>query len=52
MCSIQWLHSEINNTQIDNAKDFDVVMPVYSSIKCSNSYSKHQEVYCNIIELS
>ena len=32
--------SEINNTQIDNAKDLDVVMPTYSLIECSNNYSK------------
>ena len=25
--------SEINNTQIDNAKDIDVVMPVYNLIE-------------------
>ena len=32
--------SEINNTQIDNAKDIDVVMPMYNLIKYSDSYSK------------
>ena len=32
--------SEINNTQIDNAKDLDVVMPTCSLIECSNNYSK------------
>ena len=32
--------SEINNTQIDNAKYIDVVMPMYNSIKCSGNYSK------------
>ena len=32
--------SETNNTQIDNAKDIDVVMPMYNLIECSNSYSK------------
>ena len=31
--------SEINNTQIDNAKDLDVVMPVYNLIEYSNNYS-------------
>ena len=24
MCSIYWLHKQINNTQIDNAKDINV----------------------------
>ena len=32
--------SEINNTQIDNAKDFDIVMPMYNLIKYSDNYSK------------
>ena len=29
---------EINNTQIDNAKDIDVVMPVYNLIEYSDNY--------------
>ena len=32
--------SEINNTQIDNAKDIDVVMPMYNLIEYSDNYSK------------
>ena len=32
--------SEINNTQIDNAKDIDVVMPMYNLIEYSYNYSK------------
>ena len=32
--------SEINNTQIDNAKDINVAMLMYNLIECSNSYSK------------
>ena len=32
--------SEINNTQIDNPKDIDVVMPVYNLIEYRNNYSK------------
>ena len=31
---------EINNTQIDNAKDNDVVMAMYNLIEYSNNYSK------------
>ena len=43
-----WI-SEINNTQIDNAKDIDIVMPMYNLIKYSDNYAKkHQEV-CSII---
>ena len=32
--------SEINNTQIDNAKDTDIVMPMYNLIEYSDNYSK------------
>ena len=32
--------SEINNTQIDNAKDLDIVMPMYNLIEYSDNYSK------------
>ena len=32
--------SEINNTQIDNAKYIEVVMPMYNLIEYSNNYSK------------
>ena len=32
--------SEINNTQIDNAKDINVVIPMYNLIKYGGNYSK------------
>ena len=32
--------SEINNTQVDNAKDIDIVMPMYNLKKYSDNYSK------------
>ena len=32
--------SEINNIQIDNAKDIDTVMPMYNLIEYSDNYSK------------
>ena len=32
--------SKINNTQIDNAEDIDVVMPMYNLTEYSNDYSK------------
>ena len=32
--------SRINNTDIDNAKDIDIVMPMYSLIEYSDNYSK------------
>ena len=33
--------NKINNTQVDNAKDFDV-------IEFRDNYSKHEQVYSNI----
>ena len=32
--------SEINNIQIDNAKDIDIVMPMYNVIEYSNNHAK------------
>ena len=32
--------SEVNNSQIDNAKDIDVVMPMYNLIEYSDNYFK------------
>ena len=32
--------SEINNTQIDNAKDLDIVIPMYNLIEYSDNYAK------------
>ena len=40
--------SEINNTQVDNAKGIDIVMPTYNLIEYSNNYSKNLEAYGNI----
>ena len=44
--------SEINDTQIDNANDTDIAMPIYNLIKNSNNYSKNQEVYRNATEMN
>ena len=32
--------SEINNTQVDNAKDIDIVMPLYNLIAYTDNYAK------------
>ena len=32
--------SEINNTQVNNAKDIDIVMPIYNLIEYSDNYAK------------
>ena len=44
--------SKINNTQVDNAKDIDIVMPMYNLIEYSDNYSKTSESlrqYCKEI---
>ena len=44
--------SEINNTQVDNAKEIDIVMPIYNLIEYSDNYSKTSESlwqYCKDI---
>ena len=33
--------SRINNTQVDNAHDIDVVMPMYDLIEYSDNYSRN-----------
>ena len=35
--------SNINNTQIDNAKDTNVVIPMYNLIEYNNNYQKESE---------
>ena len=35
----------INNTDIDNAHDIDIVMPMYNLIENSDNYSKTSGVY-------
>ena len=35
--------SEINNTQLDNKKDLDVVIPLYDLIEYNDTYSKTSE---------
>ena len=37
--------SEINNTERNNAKDTDIVMPMYSLTECSDNYSKTSECF-------
>ena len=32
--------SEINNTQVDNCKDIDIVMPLYNLLEYSDNYAK------------
>ena len=36
--------TEINNTQVENEKDLDVVMPMHNSIEYSKKYSKISEI--------
>ena len=44
--------SEINNTQIDNTRQIDVIIPMYELIEYSDNYKKHQEVYGNTVEMN
>ena len=44
--------NEINNTQIDNAKDIDIVMPMYNLTEYSENYAKTTRIlwqYCKDI---
>ena len=52
MCSFTNCICEINNPQVDNAKDLDIVMPMYNLIEYSDNYSKTSESlwqYCKDI---
>ena len=52
MCSFTNCICEINNPQVDNAKDLDIVMPMYNLIENSDNYSKTSESlwqYCKDI---
>ena len=47
--------SEINNTQVDNARDNEVVTSIYNLIEHSNKViiiQKHLEIYGSIIEMN
>ena len=44
--------TETNNTQVDNAKDLHVVMPIYNLIENSDNFQKHLEVYINFTDMS
>ena len=44
--------SNINNTQINNAKYMHVMILIYNLIEYSDNYSKHQEIFKNITEMS
>ena len=39
-CALSTNISEINNTQVENANDFDMVMSMYNLIEYSDNYSK------------
>ena len=44
--------SEINNRQIDNAKDINIVMPMYNLIEYSDNYAKKKQEVCgNIVKI-
>ena len=41
MCQLETEKNEKNTTQIDDVKDLDVIMPMYSLIEYSDSYLKN-----------
>ena len=41
--------SRINNTQVHDAHDIDVVVPMYSLIEYSDNYSKTFQIYSNFV---
>ena len=43
--------SRINNTDIDNAQDIDIVMPMYNLIEYSGNYSKTSGSFGNTIKM-
>ena len=43
--------SEINNTQIDNAKYIDILMPMYNLIEYNDNYLKTSGRYGNIVKI-
>ena len=42
--------SRINNTDIDNAQDIDIVMPMYNLIEYSDNYSKTSFMFMEIVQ--
>ena len=40
MCAFTNCISEINNTQVINAKDINIVMPMYNLMEYSDNYSR------------
>ena len=44
--------SDVNNTQIDNAKNIDVVMAINNLIENSKIIQKNQEIYGSNIEMN
>ena len=43
--------SEINNSQVDNAKDIAIVMPMYNLIAYSKIIQKHLEICGNVVKM-
>ena len=44
--------STINNTDIDNAQDIGITLPMYNLIEYSDNYSKRSEVYVNTTKMN
>ena len=44
--------NKINNTQVDDAHDINIVMPMNNLIEYSDYYSKHLKLYGNIVKMN
>ena len=42
--------SKINNTEIDNARDIDIVMSMYNLIEYSDNYSKNMWKFLAVLQ--
>ena len=45
-----WI-TEINNTQVNNEKDLDVVMPIYNLIEYGDNYAKNIPKFMAILQI-
>ena len=44
--------NKINNTQVDDAHDINIVMPMNNLIEYSDYFSKHLKIYGNIVKMN
>ena len=42
----------MKNTQVNNAKDLDVAMPIQNLLDKAITVKEHQKIYINIVEMN